>query len=191
MKMPNYSKSQIYEISYDGYYYIGSTTQTLNNRFSEHKSRYKRWKSGKEKFKPYKACEILEKCFDCHRHTIEFYPCKNKKELEAKERQYIEKYKKLYGEKCLNKKITNATKEDKRKNQRIFYHKNIDKMKLKCKKYRENNKETETIRYKKYREKNKIKISQNSKRLRIYQNSWCGDKRFNNNLLEINPTIYL
>jgi predicted GIY-YIG superfamily endonuclease len=74
--MPDYSQGKIYKIIDDceGDIYIGSTTQTLRNRFKSHHifSDY-----GKER----ENCRIV---------LIEDYPCNTKQELEERERHFIQ-----------------------------------------------------------------------------------------------------
>src|SRR2546430_243205 len=88
IKMPkqdtNYQDGKIYAIrSYqtDSVYY-GSTTQTLTERLSLHKSDYKRYLNGNFHF--ITSFEIL-KYDDCYIELVEEYPCESKNELEKRE----------------------------------------------------------------------------------------------------------
>ena len=54
----------------------------------------------------------------------------------------------------------------------------------------EENRETLLENNKKYREKNRYKVANRKKELRIYQNSWGGDKLYYNNLLQIDVNLF-
>eukprot|EP00729_Bicosta_minor_P011501 gene11501-31945_t len=84
--MPNYFNGKIYKIVNDNLSicYIGSTVQPLSVRMSAHQGRHK---SGS--FARYKKWGKIE---DCKIHLIENYPCKDKHELESRERHFIESY---------------------------------------------------------------------------------------------------
>ena len=74
--MKDYNKGKIYKIidESDGDIYIGSTIQTLKERFKNHHI-----------FKDYEKNKK-----DCKISLIENYPCNNKKELEERERYFIQ-----------------------------------------------------------------------------------------------------
>ena len=74
--MTNYENGKIYIIKSKetDKVYIGSTCNTLKNRFCSHKSEYKRLLRG-EKFGNSTSHEIL-KYSDCCIELIEDYPCK-------------------------------------------------------------------------------------------------------------------
>eukprot|EP00729_Bicosta_minor_P003512 gene3512-32422_t len=84
--MPNYSNGKIYKVVNDNLNicYIGSTVQPLSVRMSAHQGNHK---SGS--FARYKKWGKIE---DCKIHLIENYPCKDKHELESRERHFIESY---------------------------------------------------------------------------------------------------
>eukprot|EP00729_Bicosta_minor_P009283 gene9283-19856_t len=75
--MPNYSNGKIYKVVNDNLYicYIGSTVQQGHHKSGSF-ARYKKW----------------GKIEDCKIHLIENYPCKDKHELESRERHFIESY---------------------------------------------------------------------------------------------------
>lgn len=76
--------------------YIGSTCTDLNKRKFKHKADYKRWKNGKSGFMTsFKLFEIGKVDIV----LVESFPCKNKEELHAKERYWIENLD------CVNKNI--------------------------------------------------------------------------------------
>lgn len=78
--------------------YIGSTTQTLDKRFSNHICCYYNRNS-------VKSCEII-KFNDAYIELIEEYPCNTKKELELREAYYIKQNR----NQCVNKTIPRRTK---------------------------------------------------------------------------------
>lgn len=79
--MPDYSKGKIYKIvSENNSVYIGSTTQILEKRMSQHKSKLDC------------SCYLLG-CLDyCYIELIEEVISDNKEDLLKKEREYIKKY---------------------------------------------------------------------------------------------------
>lgn len=82
-KRGDYSKGTIYKIvnDIDDKIYIGSTTQPLHKRFYEHK------KNATILMKDTEFCEEMRKKGVGHFKIllIEYYPCENKGQLEAKE----------------------------------------------------------------------------------------------------------
>ena len=87
--MTNYENGKIYIIKSKetDKVYIGSTCNTLKNRFCSHKSEYKRLLRG-EKFGNSTSHEIL-KYSDSYIELIEDYPCKTKRELLDREGEVI------------------------------------------------------------------------------------------------------
>ena len=169
--MPDYSKGKIYKIIdiNNTKCYIGSTTQSLNERMSNHKRKYKSYKNGN-----HHKVSIFD-LFDefglenCKIELIEEYNCGNKTELERKEGEYIRNIE------CINKRIEGRTKEEYRddnkekiKEQRKEYYENN---KEKDKQYRKNNKEKIKEQQKQYYENNKDKILEKQKQLVLCE---CG-----------------
>ena len=135
--MVNYQNSKIYMIeSLEGdCKYYGSTTQTLAQRLTQHKSKVKSGKNIKSK-------EIL-KYNDAKILLVELYPCNSKTELEAKEAEYIRhNY-------CVNKCIPQRTQKEYREDnkeqicivKKICYNNKKDKYKKMSCDYYEKNKE--------------------------------------------------
>jgi len=123
-----------------GLVYYGSTTKSLKQRLTEHKSDYKRYLQGKTNYLT--SFKIIENG-DYNIYLVENYGCLNKKQLESIERVYIENYK------CINKNIVGRTKKEYDKEYRTN---NKDKIK----EYRQNNKDY----YKEYRANNKHKLKE-------------------------------
>jgi hypothetical protein len=134
--MNKYQNGKIYKLVCDNtpIVYYGSTCQKLSVRLSVHKCR--RNCSSKELYD--KGNVTI--------HLIENYPCNSRKELEARERIYIEFMLKNFDHKIIcNKQITGRTKKEYRID-------NKDKANERSKEWLKNNKE----KRKQYR---KIKIS--------------------------------
>lgn len=102
--MEKYKKGKIYRIiNNDGDIYIGSTIQSLKRRLNCHKSKYKRYIKGYQKY--ITSFEIL-KSKSYKIELIENYPCKSKKMLLKKEAYWIRKLN------CVNHNIPARTKKE-------------------------------------------------------------------------------
>jgi hypothetical protein len=134
----DYQKGKIYKLKCnDGHYYIGSTIESLKNRFRRHKSASKTQTSN-----AYKHINIIG-WDNVTIELLECYPCKTKDELQKKEDEYIKKH--LEDPLCLNEHRSYLT---------------IDEDKEKKKQYYEEHKQ-ETLEYQQqYREANKEKIQE-------------------------------
>jgi hypothetical protein len=97
-----YKNGKIYKIVSDktDMIYIGSTITTLNTRLSNHKVKNT---NSKEIFEIDSNPKII---------LLEEYPCRNKRELETRERYYIE------NNDCINKNIPTRSKEESKKEYR-------------------------------------------------------------------------
>jgi hypothetical protein len=84
--------------------YIGSTCQRLLcMRFGDHKKNYRQWLEGKNHYRT--SYEIVKQD-SCQITLIENYPCKDKYELESRERYHIE------NTSCVNKYIPTRTHKE-------------------------------------------------------------------------------
>lgn len=146
-----YSNGKIYKIISENTekYYIGSTTQPLSKRFSDHKSNYKMFQNSK--YHNYSSFDIIKEN-DCKIVLIEDYPCENKNQLESRERYWIDKYKDNIVNKCI------PTRTDKE-----YYKDNIEK----AQKYRDEHKQEIKEYNNKYYEEQKDKIKAQSKNYRL------------------------
>ena len=126
--MVNYENGQIYKIvcNTSGYIYIGSTAQKkLSVRIGGHRKNYERYCNGKTNFcGSYKIIENDNYIYE----TLEFYKCDCKRQLEERERIYIEDYKNKYGDKVVNKAIPTRTHKE-------YYDNNREEILLKKKEY--------------------------------------------------------
>jgi hypothetical protein len=133
-----------------GLTYIGSTCRpTLAQRKAKHKGSYKCWKKGTHHF------ETSFKLFEEDENNVvitllESYPCKNKDELEARERYYIE------NNTCVNKNIPTRTRKE-------YFEAIKPKTQEYHKQYQEQNKEKLKEQRKDYNIKNKDIISEKRK----------------------------
>ena len=109
--MTNYSKGQIYLLSHNEFYYVGSTTKSLKERLKKHQKDFRSYYNGKRKT-TISSFLILDKCFDCKIETLQKYECKTRKELTKKEGEFIRLYKDKYGDKCVNKVIAGRTDKE-------------------------------------------------------------------------------
>ena len=184
--MVNYELGKIYKIvcNETGLIYIGSTAQKyLSTRLGEHKRDYKRFLNGKcSNVTSFKIIEgnnfeiiLLENCL-----------CKNKYELKARERHYIET------KDCVNIQVPNRTqREYKLDNQEIV--KKRDKLyrelnKDKIKQYYECNKESLQQKGKEYREANKVCLKEY--RSEYYENNADIIKQSTKQYKEANKDIF-
>ena len=140
--------------------YIGSTIQTLNNRFYQH---YNNFKDNRQT-----TSKIIMKYDDAHIVLLEEYPCNNILELEQRERFYIQNLN------CCNKRVpgrTNKEWENDNK-EKVKLHKqqyrkiNKEKIKETRNKYRKNNKEQIRQQQQQYRNANKEQIREHQKQYR-------------------------
>jgi len=86
--MNKFHKAKIYAIKSPSVdkVYIGSTTQSLSTRFSEHKSHYKRYLAGKRN---YTSSYALIKLDDAYIELVKECRCNTRQELLAEEAQKI------------------------------------------------------------------------------------------------------
>ena len=138
-KIPDYQQGKIYKIinhELPNLIYYGSTTRTLNNRFSRHKNKYNNCSS-----------KIMFSVGTPEIILLEEYPCETKQELEERERYYIE------GNECVNHYIPCRTKKE-------YYEDNKEKLNEQSKQYKQDNKEQLVEYFKQYRQDNKQTLNE-------------------------------
>jgi len=165
MYMSKYIEGKIYKLtsSQTDKVYIGSTITSLDDRFSKHKCHYKSWlKSQMNKITSYDLLQYT----DVKIELIKEFPCETKKELEKEEGKLI------LDNNCVNKHVAGRTKTEtdriyRHKNKerinetaRIYWNKNKEKIKERKKKYVEANKEKIKEYYKEYVEANKERLKE-------------------------------
>ena len=167
--MPDYYEGKIYKIinSVSNNIYVGSTTTTLVTRLSGHRSEYNRNKNkNKSDRKTTTSYKLFHEDYDNIKiKLIENYPCYIKKELEERERYWIEKID------CVNFVIPTRTAKE-------WYLVNKEKCKIDNAKWIKNHKEirreqhnerkiTDPDVHKRFRANNKEKLS--IRRKELYQ----------------------
>jgi len=104
----DYKNGKIYKITDNAYtkMYIGSTTQPLSKRFSDHRASYKLWQDGKGHnvtiFDIFNEFGVE----NCKIELIEEYECENKMELQRKEGEHIK------NNDCVNRCISGRTQKE-------------------------------------------------------------------------------
>jgi hypothetical protein len=127
---------KIYKIQSEGKTYYGSTFRDIRNRLSEHKYNARKKRNGCK-------ANLLVLNNDCHIILVEELDIKTKKDLEERERWYIE------NNDCVNKIIPNQTCDE-------WYDKHKDKHNTRCMK-RYYAKKDEILKRQKLRNKEKVK----------------------------------
>ena len=165
----DYSKGKIYKIidESNGDLYIGSTLQSLKDRFETHQLFY-----GPNKYNKIKS--------NCKISLIEEYPCNNKRELEKREQYWMDR------NDCINKtrafRDIEFHKEEARKRASKYYLENKDK----CNEISKKN-HHKRMKEQSYRDKK----NKNDYRRRKWEISMGGRKDLNNNcLLKIDPDLF-
>ena len=169
--MNNYNKGKIYKIvdNTNGNIYIGSTIQTLSERLGGHKTNLN--------------CSsrdiIANGGYDII--LIENYPCNSKKELETRERYFIE------NNICINKLIPRRTKKEYEQTEqyKIWRKENYKKNMTEEKRKKENERLNKL-----YQEKRKDYHALYFKKQYLYRKSWGGNGRGDNNLLMIDIDLF-
>tara|TARA_R110001599_G_scaffold342754_1_gene564839 strand:- start:101 stop:766 length:666 start_codon:yes stop_codon:yes gene_type:complete len=153
--MNKYENGKIYKLfcNESNLVYYGSTITNLNHRLSQHKTNKK-------------GTSISRIMINPQIELIENFPCNSKKELEQRERYFIE------NNECINIKIPGRTKQEYRENnkeifkqkQNEYYKLNKEKLNEKSKKYRENNKDKMKELHQKWYKLNKEKYNEYTKK---------------------------
>lgn len=152
----NYNNGKIYKLicNITNYIYIGSTTCDLNKRLLNHINKYNCWfiDNNKSYITSYKILENNNYEIE----LIEDYPCESKRDLEKRERYWLEYYIND-GYNCVNKIIPVKTNKEKKETKKQYRENNKEQI-LKTKKiYRENNKEQLLEKQKIYRQNDDVK----------------------------------
>jgi len=147
--MPDYSKGKIYKIYNNDLIYIGSTTQTLEERLKGHLRFYKKYKLvGGSRCASY---DIFDK--DSYKiELLEEFNCNEKKELLLKEREWIEKMT------CVNKNIpirneNENVKKEKYNNDEEYKNKILKRNSEWLKKNKESRREYTKLKMRRLRQK--------------------------------------
>ena len=157
--MVNYKNGKIYKITANEgrLIYIGSTVSKLSIRFTAHKSKAKLRGSTDYKISNITSYELFQ-YDDVDISLIEAYPCTSRKELEHRERYYMDCYD------CVNKVKPLYDHESTNERIRIKYKNNTNKYKDRKKEYWLKNREKYREYTKKYYLKNKAIIIERSRK---------------------------
>ena len=140
----SYQEGKIYKLisKYTDDVYIGSTIQPLKRRLNKHQSAHKQnFNSKNRRTSSFRLFELG----DVDIELLEQFPCSNKRELEMRERYWIEQT-----EKCVNKRIPTRSRKERYK---ATYQENKEKYRAWGKKYREKNPEHNRNYYQANKEK--------------------------------------
>jgi len=158
-----YQKGKIYRIYCEDECYIGSTIEPyLSNRFSNHKSKYKKLLKG------YTSFLLFEKygVDNCKIELIEDFPCENKHQLTAREGYYIR------NTNCVNKIVIGRSQKEYynetpefRDKKKLYYEEHKNEHKEKMKEYYEENKEEYKEIRKIYYQEHKDEIKEKRKEI--------------------------
>lgn len=167
--MIDYQQGKIYKLVCDktNKFYIGSTTQSLCKRLTDHNYGYQCYLLKKSNYISSYDLYVLG---DVKIILIEEYPCNNPNELRARERYHIELNKLLLVNKNIpsrtkkegDKKYKEKNKEQIAKHQKEWYNNNKEKLLTKATEYRETNKDKIKEWQKLYYQRNKEKIKEKS-----------------------------
>lgn len=152
----NYQNGKIYKIitTNSDDIYIGSTTNTLKSRLSDHVKKFKKYRNGGN-VNYMTSFQILEQD-NYGIILLENYPCTSKKELHLKEREWME------NNKCVNKCLPCVTYQEKKDKSKLYYHAHKEKYKQYHQKYAKTyykiNKKILKEKSKNYKNLNNIKI---------------------------------
>tara|TARA_R110000822_G_scaffold26250_1_gene79132 strand:- start:308 stop:802 length:495 start_codon:yes stop_codon:yes gene_type:complete len=153
-----------------GLKYVGCTKQTLKKRLSHHETT--------------RSCSSSKLDLTCCKIYIIEDDIKEENKR-AREQYYIEKID------CVNDRNAILDKEKRKEKKKIWTENNKEKLTIQRKQNYQDKKEY----YKQYKKQNyqdnKEKILEKRKQLYHYQKSWGGDKRCDNNLLNINVDLFL
>ncbi len=177
--MPDYQKGKIYKLvcNITGDVYYGSTIQSLAVRKGGHIQDYKNYKNEK---RPYITSFKIIENGDYDVILVENFPCKNKEELHARERYYIDNFE------CINKYKPGRTPAQYYTDNKIkiigqvkqYREENKEKIQESKKQYYENNKETFKKKNEQYRKDNKEKIQESKNKKYSCE---CGGKYMHSN----------
>ena len=156
-----YNNGKIYKLQCDdGFYYIGSTTNSLSGRLGNHKQDSKKY----PKRGLYEHINTIG-WNHVQIEKIEDFPCKDKNELSAKEDFYINKARGEDDHYCLNINRAIVTKEERKLNVKKYYEEHKESIINQHREYVKENKE-------KIHEYRKVYNEQNAEDRNAYSKKW-------------------
>ena len=170
-KVSDYSRSTIYKICCNDPavtdVYVGSTTSFSKRKYS-HKYSCNTTSSKKHNFYVYQFIRANGGWDAWDMVQIEAYNATTKRELEARERHWLETLGATLN-KCIPTRTQQEYRENNREKEKEYQKKYLEENKDYHKKYRENNKDKIKETSKKYREENQDKITEGMKK--YYENN--------------------
>lgn len=139
----DYKNGKIYKLVAGDLTYYGSTCSTLSSRLHGHKWGFKAGSNTTSR-------KLFETGEEVKIYLVEYFPCENKMELNARERWWIE------NNECVNKMVPTRTQKEYKK-----VHK--ERIAEQRKEWYEANKERKAEYNKVYREANKERIAERAK----------------------------
>ena len=178
-----YDDGKIYELEFNGKYYIGNTRKSVKTRYKEHQYSYTRYNENKQKYSTTCSSKELFELSDDNKinyRVIKYFDNISNKDLIEREREMIMSYKEKYGDNCVNITLTKKKKTDayslkqpKDPNQQPFNRaenlkkwkeNNQDKVKSYRQKYKDSGRKSETSKL--WYENNKEKALKDVKKWR-------------------------
>ena len=156
MEDERYYNGKVYKLTtpHSDMVYVGSTIATLVTRKSKHKHVYNKYKD--DKVYGNMSCKLYELgADDVKIELIEDYPCGCKKDLETRERYWIEKTPNCVNMIMPTRKWEERSKEEISKIRKEYYEKNKEKMREAKRKDYLKHKEERNAKGKEYYKKNK------------------------------------
>lgn len=130
----DYQEGKIYKLQCkDGHYYIGSTIQTLANRFSSHKSASKTQTSHAYQYINTIGWENVTI------ELVEYYPCDTKDHLDKKEDDYLKQH--IEDPMCLNRHRSYVSEEEDKQKKKQYYEEHKEDLLEYQRKYKEENRD--------------------------------------------------
>ena len=147
--------------------YIGSSSDTLSNRFCNHKKNYKRWKQDKtlECCSSYILFDLVG-VDNCKIELIKNFPCNSKAELNREEGKVMRENKEI----IVNRKLAGRTMKE-------YYEHNKKEILEKVKDYYQEHKEVIAEKKKEYRQEHKEVIAEKGKEYRQEHKEVIAEKR--------------
>ena len=180
---------KIYELEFNGKYYIGNTRQSIKTRYKDHQQNYIRYMSDKDNYSNVcssKNLFALSDTFEINYRVIKYFDNISSEDLIERERETIMEYKEKYGDNCVNINLTKKRNTDiyKRKTPREKQPKQTaEEKRLWGIKYRNENKDKKKKWREEYkasgreRELSKIWYENNREKALQNQKKWAVDNK--------------
>jgi hypothetical protein len=157
--------------------YIGSTADTLSNRFCSHKKSYKRWKNGKKEltssFTLFEAVGI-DNCKIDLEHN---FPCNSKRELNREEGRVQRLHKHILINKCIAGRTDKEYHQDHKEESKQYYQEHKEEILDQKKQYYQEHKEERLDQNKQYYQEHKAQILEQIKQYREEHKIEISEKR--------------